>query len=111
MKMRSWDRGGKGALRFSELGFGTAPMGNLFRAISDADAQAVLGAAWDLGVRNFDSAPLYGLGLSETRLNRLLRGKPRDSYVLSSKVGRLLRAVPPDQRDGIGRGLAAVAVG
>ncbi len=47
-------------------------------------------AAWDGGVRYFDTAPLYGLGLAETRLNRFLRGKPRDAYVLSTKVGRLL---------------------
>ncbi len=100
---RHWDRLENGGLTFSELGFGAAPIGNLFRAISDDDAHAVLEAAWAGGVRYFDTAPLYGLGLSETRLNRLLRGKPRDSYVLSSKVGRLLRAVPPDQRDGIGK--------
>ena len=100
---RHWDRVGNGGLTFTELGFGAAPIGNLFRAISDDDAHAVLEAAWAGGVRYFDTAPLYGLGLSETRLNRLLRGKPRDSYVLSSKIGRLLRAVPPDQSDGIGK--------
>ena len=76
---RVWDRGGRGALRFTELGFGAAPIANLYRAISDDDAQAVLQAAWDAGVRYFDTAPLYGLGLSETRMNRFLRGKPRDS--------------------------------
>lgn len=100
---RHWDRLGNGGLTFTELGFGAAPVGNLFKAISDDEAHAVLTAAWDGGVRYFDTAPLYGLGLSETRLNRLLRGKPRDSYVLSSKVGRLLHAVAPDQRDGIGK--------
>ena len=100
---RHWDRLGNGGLTFTELGFGAAPLGNLFRAVTDDEAHAVLEAAWDGGVRYFDTAPLYGLGLSETRLNRLLRGKPRDAYVLSSKVGRLLRAVPPDQRDGFGK--------
>ena len=100
---RHWDRLGNGGLTFTELGFGAAPVGNLFKAISDDEAHAVLTAAWDGGVRYFDTAPLYGLGLSETRLNRLLRGKPRDSYVLSSKIGRLLHAVAPDQRDGIGK--------
>jgi D-threo-aldose 1-dehydrogenase len=100
---RHWDRLGNGGLTFTELGFGAAPIGNLFRAISDDDAQGVLEAAWAGGVRYFDTAPLYGLGLSETRLNRLLRGKRRDDYVLSSKIGRLLKAVPPDQRDGIGK--------
>jgi|JI10StandDraft_1071094.scaffolds.fasta_scaffold285936_2 D-threo-aldose 1-dehydrogenase len=100
---RHWDRLGNGGLNFTELGFGAAPIGNLFKAISDDQAHAVLEAAWAGGVRYFDTAPLYGLGLSETRLNRLLRDKPRESYVLSSKVGRILKAVPPDQRDGIGK--------
>jgi D-threo-aldose 1-dehydrogenase len=100
---RHWDRLGNGGLTFTELGFGAAPIGNLFRALADDEAHAVLTAAWEGGVRYFDTAPLYGLGLSETRLNRLLRDKPRDSYVLSSKIGRLLRAVPPDQRDGVGK--------
>lgn len=100
---RHWDRLGNGGLTFTELGFGAAPLGNLFKAISDDEAHAVLEAAWAGGVRYFDTAPLYGLGLSETRLNRFLRGKPRDGYVLSSKIGRLLRAVPPDQRDGFGK--------
>jgi len=84
-------------------GFGTAPLGNLYRAISDAQAEELLERAWDLGVRYYDTAPLYGFGLSETRLNRFLRGKPRDAYVLSTKVGRLLRATTPDKRDGVGR--------
>ncbi len=102
--LRSWDRLGKGALAFTELGFGAAPLGNLYRAISDADAAAILERAWALGVRYFDTAPLYGLGLSETRLNSFLRGKPRDSYILSSKVGRLLQVCRPgEDRDLIGK--------
>jgi D-threo-aldose 1-dehydrogenase len=100
---RHWDRHGTGGLTFTELGFGSAPIGNLFRAITDDDAHAVLQAAWDGGVRYFDTAPLYGLGLSETRLNRFLRGKPRAEYVLSSKIGRLFRATTPDKRDGFGK--------
>lgn len=100
---RLWDRHGTGGLRLSELGFGTAPIGNLYRAITDAEAEAVLERAWALGVRYFDTAPLYGLGLSETRLNRFLRSKPRDSYILSTKIGRLLRACPPAKRDGFGK--------
>ncbi len=100
MKTRHWDRLGNGGLTFTELGFGAAPLANLYRAISDDDAQATLTAAWDAGVRYFDTAPLYGLGLSETRMNRFLRGKPRDSYVISTKIGRLLRATTPDLRDG-----------
>ena len=94
MKTRHWDRIGNGGLTFTELGFGTAPLGNLYRAVSDEDAQATLEAAWDAGVRYYDTAPLYGLGLSETRLNQFLRGKKRDEYVLSTKVGRLLRSLP-----------------
>ena len=103
LKTRHWDRLDNGGLTFTELGFGTAPMANLYRAISDDDAHAILTRAWDAGVRYFDTAPLYGLGLAETRLNRFLRDKPRDSYVLSTKVGRLLRVCPPDQRSGIGK--------
>ncbi len=103
LRTRHWDRLGNGGLTFTELGFGTAPLGNLYRAISDAEAEAILDQAWEGGVRYFDTAPLYGLGLSETRLNRFLRGKPRDDYVLSTKVGRLLRATTPDKRDGFGK--------
>ncbi len=103
MKTRHWNRLGNGGLTFTELGMGTAPLGNLYRAISADAAHAVLSRAWEAGVRHYDTAPLYGLGLSETRLNRFLRGKPRDAYVLSSKVGRLLDACPPAARDGIGK--------
>ena len=103
MKTRHWDRLGNGGLSFTELGFGTAPIGNLFRAISDDAAQATLEVAWAGGVRTYDTAPLYGLGLSETRLNRFLRGKRREDYVLSTKVGRLLKPCPAEQRDGIGK--------
>jgi D-threo-aldose 1-dehydrogenase len=101
LKTRHWDRHGTGGYTFTELGFGTAPLGNLYRAISDAEAQAILDLAWDSGIRYFDTAPLYGLGLSETRLNPFLRGKPRDSYVLSTKIGRLLTACAPAERDGL----------
>ena len=100
---RHWDRLGNGGLTFTELGFGTAPLGNLYRAISDDDAQSILTAAWEGGVRYFDTAPLYGLGLSETRLNRFLRNKPRDDYVLSTKVGRLLAPCDPSAHTGIGK--------
>jgi len=102
LKTRSFDRIGK-ALTFTELGMGTAPLGNLYRAISDEAAHATLQAAWEGGVRYYDTAPLYGFGLSETRLNRFLRDKPRDDYVLSSKVGRYLQPSPPETRDGIGK--------
>ena len=100
---RHWDRLHNGGITFTELGFGSAPMANLFRAISDEEADAILEAAWAGGVRYFDTAPLYGLGLAETRLNRFLRSKPRDAYILSSKVGRLLKPCPPGQHSGIGK--------
>ncbi len=103
MRTRHWDRLGNGGLDFTELGFGTAPLGNLYRAIPEADAQAVLDRAWEAGIRYFDTAPLYGFGLAETRLNHFLRDKPRDEYVLSTKVGRLLTACAPEQRDGVGK--------
>ncbi len=103
LKMRLWNRHGTGGLTFTELGFGSAPLGNLYRAISDDEAAAILDLAWQSGIRYFDTAPLYGLGLSETRLNRFLRGKDRLSYVLSTKVGRHLAATTPDQRDGFGK--------
>lgn len=100
---RHWDRLDNGGLDFTELGLGTAPLGNLYRAISDAEADAVMERAWAAGLRYFDTAPLYGFGLSETRLNRFLRDKPRDRYVLSTKVGRLLDPCPPGLRDGLGK--------
>ena len=103
MKTRHWDRIGNGGITFAELGFGTAPLGNLYRAISDEDGQAVLTEAWNTGSRYFDTAPLYGLGLSETRLNPFLRGRKREDYVLSTKAGRLLEVCPPDRRTGIGK--------
>ncbi len=103
LQTRHWDRLENGGLTFTELGFGTAPMANLYRAISDEAADAILNQAWQAGVRYFDTAPLYGLGLAEIRLNRFLRDKPRGDYVLSTKVGRLLRVCPPNQRNGIGK--------
>jgi D-threo-aldose 1-dehydrogenase len=91
------------SLSFTELGFGTAPLGNLYRAIDEGTALATLQAAWDVGCRYFDTAPLYGLGLAETRLNGFLRGHLTESYVLSTKVGRLLRVCSPESRTGIGK--------
>lgn len=103
LQTTTWDRLGNGGLTFTKLGMGTAPLGNLYRAITEDEAQAVLNRAWEAGVRYYDTAPLYGLGLSETRLNHFLRGKDRDSYVLSTKVGRLLEVTQPDARDGFGK--------
>ncbi|TDW86891.1 D-threo-aldose 1-dehydrogenase [Kribbella pratensis] len=72
------------------VGLGSAPLGNLLGEVHEADAAAAVNAAWDDGWRYFDTAPHYGLGLAEERLGRALRDKPRDSYVLSSKVGRII---------------------
>jgi D-threo-aldose 1-dehydrogenase len=74
----------------SRLGFGAAPIGNLYREVSDEEALGAVEAAWQTGVRYFDTAPHYGLGLSERRLGVALAGRPRDEYVISTKVGRLL---------------------
>jgi D-threo-aldose 1-dehydrogenase len=76
------------------LGHGAANLGNLYRPMSDEDAWAVLEAAWESGIRYFDTAPHYGLGLSERRLGAFLADKPRAEYVISTKVGRLLRPSP-----------------
>ncbi|WP_394002480.1 aldo/keto reductase [Luteimonas sp. WGS1318] len=72
------------------LGFGTAPLGNMFRDIPDAEARATVDAAWDDGIRYFDTAPLYGAGLAELRLGEALAERPRADYVISTKVGRLI---------------------
>jgi D-threo-aldose 1-dehydrogenase len=82
---------GRTGLQVTQLGLGTAPIGGLFQAVSDEQAVATVERAWELGLRFFDTAPLYGHGLSESRLGRALAGKPRDEYVLATKVGRLLR--------------------
>ena len=66
------------ALPFTELGIGTAPLGNMYRALTEASAQGALQAGWDAGCRYIDTAPFYGLGLAETRINTFLRGRPRD---------------------------------
>lgn len=76
------------------LGFGAANLGNLYREVSDEQAWAALDAAWDAGIRYFDTAPHYGLGLSEKRLGAFLQTKARDEFVISTKVGRLLRPNP-----------------
>ena len=87
------------SLTRDRIGLGCAPLGNLFSAVSDADAEATVHAAWAGGVRLFDTAPLYGHGVSEARLGRALAGYERDSYTLASKVGRLLRpTVAADRR-------------
>jgi D-threo-aldose 1-dehydrogenase len=81
---------GRSPVDVTELSFGGAAIGNLFTAVTDDEARAAVDAAWDGGIRTFDTAPHYGLGLSERRLGDALRHRPRDSYVVSTKVGRLL---------------------
>ncbi|WP_164234698.1 aldo/keto reductase [Microbacterium hydrocarbonoxydans] len=88
-------------LRVPALGYGAANLGNLFRELSDEEAWAVLEAAWDAGIRHYDTAPHYGLGLSERRLGAFLATKPRDEYFLSTKAGRLLRPNPAHQPGGL----------
>ena len=73
-----------------KLGFGTAPLGNMYRDIPPAEAIATVDAAWDQGIRFFDTAPLYGAGLAEIRLGEALARRPRDEYVLSTKIGRVI---------------------
>jgi D-threo-aldose 1-dehydrogenase len=77
------------------LGLGTAPLAGLYSAVDDDTAHAVVGRAWELGIRSFDTAPYYGSGLAERRLGRALRDRPRDEFVVSTKVGRLLRPGEP----------------
>ncbi|WP_444904853.1 aldo/keto reductase [Microbulbifer sp. CnH-101-E] len=74
----------------SKLGFGTAPLGNMFREIPDAEALATVQAAWNSGIRYFDNAPFYGAGLAEIRMGEALSSFPREDYVISTKVGRLI---------------------
>ncbi len=73
------------------LGLGTVPLGGLFRGLDDADATAVLQTAWDEGIRYFDTAPWYGRGLAEHRTGAFLHARPRDAFVLTTKVGRILK--------------------
>lgn len=87
-------------LRLTEIAFGAASLGNLYRATSDEEASDAVAQAWESGIRYFDTAPHYGLGLSERRLGRALAAYPRDEYVISTKVGRLLeRNFHPTPRD------------
>jgi D-threo-aldose 1-dehydrogenase len=87
------------ASRLPRLGFGTAPLGNLFTAVTDEAAQDALQFAYANGMRFFDTAPQYGLGLAEQRLGVALRGFDRSEVVLSSKVGRTLDADGPEKND------------
>ena len=91
---------GSTGLRLTEIAFGAASIGNLYRAATDDEAAGAVERAYERGIRYFDTAPHYGLGLSERRLGRALAGYPRHEYVISTKVGRLLTPNPdPTARD------------
>ena len=81
-------------LHLPPWGLGAAALGNLYTAVDDATARATVDACWEAGVRYVDTAPHYGLGLSEERVGAALRGRPRDDFLLQTKVGRLLRPRP-----------------
>ncbi|MFG2923123.1 aldo/keto reductase [Streptomyces sp. NPDC048305] len=87
---------GHSTVEITELSFGAAAIGNLFTEVDPEEAAATVAAAWDEGVRHFDTAPHYGLGLSERRLGEALRDKPRQAYTVSTKVGRLLDPLPAE---------------
>ena len=88
---------GQTHLQVTVLGLGSAPLGNLFEVVTDDEAHRVVDAAWKAGIRFFDTAPLYGHGLAERRFGAVLGSKPRDEFVLATKVGRLLRAGAPPE--------------
>jgi D-threo-aldose 1-dehydrogenase len=89
------------ALLAGPLGFGTAPLGNMYRDIPEDEALATIDAAWDAGTRFFDTAPFYGAGLAEIRLGKALSKRPRNDYLVSTKVGRLIlnEIENPSERD------------
>ena len=82
---------GRTGLEVTRLALGGASIGGLFSAVDDEVAIGTVRHAWDLGIRAYDTAPLYGYGASERRMGRALRDRPREEYVLSTKVGRLVR--------------------
>lgn len=103
---------GHSAVHVTELSFGAAGIGNLRSPINDAAAYGAVDAAWNAGVRYFDTAPHYGLGLSERRLGEALRRRPRTEYAISTKVGRILEPVEPlgvDPADDLAEGFAVPA--
>ncbi|MFE0177289.1 aldo/keto reductase [Streptomyces sp. NPDC059002] len=99
---------GPGGVEVTELSFGAAGIGNLYSPITDAQAATALDHAWHAGIRYFDTAPHYGLGLSERRLGAALRGRDRSSYVISTKVGRILEPLDEVTGDDLADGGFAV---
>jgi len=87
--------------RLGPLVFGGAPIGGLYEPVSEAQADATLAAAWDVGIRAFDTAPHYGVGLSERRIGEFLAGRPRDEFIVSTKVGRRLLPASGPVEEGV----------
>ncbi|MGW9499210.1 aldo/keto reductase [Streptomyces prasinus] len=100
---------GHSAVRVSTLAFGAAGIGNLFTPVTDDEAARAVDTAWEAGVRYFDTAPHYGLGLSERRLGAALRARPRHAYAVSTKVGRVLEPVASAAGDDLAHGFAVPA--
>jgi D-threo-aldose 1-dehydrogenase len=88
---------GDRTLAFTPIGFGSSPLGNFMRVLSEEECDATLACAWDSGIRYYDTAPYYGFGLAEMRVGRLLRSKPRSSFIVSTKVGRVLDPCAPEE--------------
>ncbi len=97
---------GSTAIEVTELGFGSSPIGNLFKPVDEDVARASVETAWKSGIRYFDTAPHYGLGLAERRLGSVLAQHRRDEYVLSTKVGRVLVENPTPSGDDLKEGFA-----
>ncbi len=89
---------GKTPLKVTQFGLGGTSIGNLFSPVSEETAHSVIRQAWELGIRYFDTAPVYGLGLSERRFGDMLRDNPREEFVLTTKVGKLLRPICEKRR-------------
>lgn len=88
-------------LDFTSLGFGSAPLGNYLRPLAEHESDAVVATAWNSGVRYFDTAPFYGLGLSEMRVGRVLGKHARDQYIVGTKVGRVLTPCAKEEVNGV----------
>ncbi len=83
---------GKSEAVVTKLGLGGAPLGDLFEIVTEEDAQSILRTAWEAGIRYFDTAPFYGYGKSEHRVGHFLRQQVRSEFIVSTKVGRVLKA-------------------
>ena len=99
MNPRAKRKLGSSPLRVTQLGFGGAPLGDLYERLDEAQALGAVASAYEAGLNLFDTAPLYGYGLSEHRVGHALRQRPRDDYVLSTKVGRWLKPEDPARID------------